>query len=373
MIRHCPYHHKMLAAGATMVDRLGIAAPIHYSSTREEHLATRNAVGIFDVYYQVIVQVAGKDALSLLQLACVNDIGGIPTGKAIYTSMCQEDGGMIDDLTIFKLSETKFWICPTPSRVKIVCAHLEAMAGDQAVGIIDLGYKFAFLSLQGPRSRSLLKALIPGSALPGKLGYFEFGFADVQDVPNVMISRTGYCGEVGFELFYPSEYAEHVWDRVFEFGRPLGALPCGLGALRTLRIEKKYPLYGLDIDDKTNPFEAGLGWTVKLAKPAFRGRDALAAVKAKGPERILVLFEVEAPIENIAIGNAILAGNREISTLRSVEYGHAVEKTLATGYVPIALATPGTRVSILTAKGAHAPATIHTKAIYDPDRARVLA
>ena len=253
MLCHSPYHHKMVALGAEMVDRMNMASPLRYTSTEEEHRATREAVGLLDVYYQVAVEVVGSQASDVLQRVCVNDVGRLADGKALYSSLCNENGGMVDDLTLFRLAEDRYWLFPTPSRCAAVADWVSEHARDMAAWVTNLGYKSAYLAVQGPQSRKTLEKLSDANLATDTLPYFSFTWASVAEVPQTMISRTGYSGELGYELVYPSEYAEHMWDAVMSAGEEFGIKPYGLGALRTLRMEKRYPLYGLDLDETTTP------------------------------------------------------------------------------------------------------------------------
>ncbi len=248
-----PYYHQQKALGAEFVDRLGFAAPLRYTTVEQEHLATRERVGLYDVYNQVLVDIKGRDAALLLQETLVNDVGRIRDGRVLYSSVCRDDGGMIDDLTCFRLSATHFQLCPTPSRVDRITNWMAEHAGQRDVHVTNLGAGRAFLSIQGPRARDVLAALCAADISADRLPYFGFISTTVADVPQTLVSRTGYSGELGYELFFPHEYSEHMWDSVMTAGRPHGLVPCGLGALRSVRIEKRYPLYGLDLDETTSP------------------------------------------------------------------------------------------------------------------------
>lgn len=370
LIKRSPYHHKFVERGATFVDRLGFAAPLVFTSTEEEHRATREAVGVFDVYYQVAVEVAGSDAAAFLQHVVVADAAGTAVGRALYTSLCNEAGGMIDDLTCFRLSPDRYWLFPTPSRVGAVLDALRAARGKFAVSVTNLGYKNAYLSVQGPHSRRLLSALTEADLSTAALPYYSFTEATVADVPGTLLSRTGYSGELGFELFYPVEYAEHMWDRVFAAGESLGVRPCGLGALRTLRLEKKYVLFGLDANDSTTPLEAGLAWTIKFDKPDFIGKAALTKQRAAGDHRRLVLIAFDAMDAIPAIGASIVAGDTEIGKVTSADRGYAVRKALALGYVASAFAKEGQAVTVAGPQGPGS-GKLYLRAIYDPEGRRV--
>ena len=372
LIKRSPYHHKFVARGATFVDRLGFPAPMTFTSTEREHRATHEAVGVFDVYYQVAVEVAGAGAASFLQAVVVADAMAQPVHRVLYTSLCAESGGMIDDLTCFRLAEDRYWLFPTPARVEAVLAALEAARAGHAVTVTNLGYRNAYLSIQGPKSRALVASLTDADLSTPALPYYAFTFARLADVPEVLLSRTGYSGELGYEIFYPVEYAEHVWDRVFEAGAKFGAEPCGLGALRTLRLEKKYLLYGLDANETTTPLEAGLAWTVKFDKPRFAGRAALLEQRMSGPARRIVQIEMPSLEAVPPIGATIRADGEEVGKVTSADRGYTVGRVLALGYVASAQAAAGREVDVAwpdaTVRG-----RMHLRPIYDPEGKRLRA
>lgn len=370
-MRQTPYFAKQQALGAELVDRIGFSAAYHYGSIREEHLAVRSGVGIFDVYYQVMVAVLGPDAGRLLDRLCVNDISGMKPGSVRYTSLCNPAGGMIDDLTLFCFSERDYRLAPTPSRVPTVLQWLDGHRDGCDVSIVNLGYRDAYLSIQGPRSRELISNLTDVDIGGDALGYFRFTSGAVAGVPDTVISRTGYSGELGYELFYPSEYASHMWDSLMEAGKPFDIRPCGLGALVTLRMEKKYPLYGLDISEDTTPVEADLGWTLRPGKGDFIGKPVLQEQKEKGTTRVLVLLAADDTSTAFAIGDTIVSDNRTVGAVTSAATGHSVGKSLAMGYVEAQSAADQTALEIVSKDGAHTAVRVHRKPIYDPEGSRV--
>ena len=372
MIKHSPYHHKFVALGATFVDRLGFSAPLVFTSTEEEHLATRNGVGLFDVYYQVAIAITGQDAQSFVDFAVVVDAANLEIGRSIYTSICSQDGGMIDDLTCFRISSQEYWLCPTPSRVAHVMHALTMIKSNFSVSVTNLGYKNAYLSVQGPFSRSLLSQLTSSDLSSEALPYFSFIESTVAGIPGALLSRTGYSGELGYELFYPVEYAEHLWESVFKAGLNFGVKPCGLGALRTLRLEKKYLLYGLDADEKTTPLEAGLGWTLKNKKTQFVGKEALERQLKEGVKKRSVLLEFEGLNFVPEIGAQIFSNGKKIGVVTSAEKGYSVGSSLALGYVNTINAKHGDELMVAGANGLNR-AKIHLRSIYDPDGIRVHA
>ncbi|HEV3178051.1 MAG TPA: glycine cleavage system aminomethyltransferase GcvT [Stellaceae bacterium] len=372
--KHGPYWHQQKALGAEFADRIGFDAAVRYTTTEAEHLATRQAAGLYDVYNQVMVEVRGRDAMKLLRQMLVNDVSRIGDGKVLYSSLCKPDGGMVDDLTCYRHSPTHFQLSPTPSRVDRVLAWLGEHRGDMDAVVTNLGAGLAYLSVQGPASRDILKTLTDADLSSAALPYYSFTHAAVAEVPRVMVSRTGYSGELGFELFYPGEYAEHMWEAVMVAGKPLGLTPCGLGALRTVRMEKRYPLYGLDLDESTSPLEADLGWTVHFNERDFIGREALVRQRAQGVARKLVLIEFADLAAVPAGGDEIRRGTERatIGKVTSAEPGWHLRRALALGYVGAEHARDGTKVEVtLKAKdGARLLGTIRLAAPYDPDRRR---
>jgi len=371
--KHTPFFHKHCQHGAEFVDRFGFAAPYAFQGTEAEHQTTREAVGIFDVYSQYMIDLRGSGAYSLVQHVAVNDLGKIGAGGVQYTSLCNDQGGIIDDLTVFRLAEDHIRLCPTPSRVGTVEAWLHQQNQGFGAQIINLGNKLAYLSVQGPNSRALLSQLTDRDLGSDALRYFRFCFADVADVAHTMISRTGCSGELGYELFFPSEYAEHMWDRIFSAGHDLGVAPCGLGALVSLRLEKKYPLYGVDLTEDTSPIEAGLGWTVAASKTGFIGKDALLGQMASGPTRQLVQLVSEDRTLEFGVGANIFHGDTIVGTVSSAGVGWTVGRALALGYVSNSIANEASGCQIETPNGARIPVALSKSAIYDPERLRVTA
>jgi aminomethyltransferase len=371
--RHTPFYVQQAALGAEFVDRFGFAAAYRYSSVEAEHVAARGAVGVFDVYGQTMIDVQGEDALTFLQWVTVNDIAKIAPGGAVYTSLCNETGGMIDDLTIFRLSPAHFWLSPTPLRVSVVAEWLKTHRGEWRVSIVPLGYRNAYLSIQGPNSRTLLERLTSADLSDVALKYFRWIWGTVASVPDTVISRTGYSGELGYELFFPAEYAAHMWSSLFDAGADLGIKPCGLGALATLRMEKKYPLYGLDLNEEVTPYEAGLGWTVKLAKGDFIGRSVLEKKRAAGVRKQLVQLVFEDLAGEAAIGDTVLSGGRQVGRVTSVAKGYSVGRMLALAYVATEQAVEGSKLVLVDKASREHPVTLAVTPIYDPEKQRLLS
>ena len=371
--RHTPYYHKLIALGAEMADRIGFDAAVRFTSIAEEHRATRERVGIYDVYYQGVVDVKGPDAESFLDSHVVNSVGRLDDGGVLYTSMLNTGGGMVDDLTLVRRAGDHFWVFPTPSRVDIVTAWLTEHAKGRHAYVTNITSGTAYLSIQGPRSRELLAKLTDVDLTTSVLPYYHAATGVVAEVP-ALLSRTGYSGELGYELFYARDYAEHIWDAVMAAGEEFGVAPCGLGALRSVRMEKKFPLYGLDLNDTTSPLEASLDWTVRFDKGDFVGRDALARQRDDGVTRRLVGIAFDGTSFLPKAGDAIAFDGRQVGSVTSSDTGHSLGRTLAMGYVEPIAATDGSQVTVTLAEtGASGEGVVHTRAFYDPDRVRVRA
>ena len=263
-----------------MVDFGGWDLPQQYTSIRDEHLAVRKVAGLFDVSHMGRFRVTGGGSFDFLQAVVTNDLGRIERGMAQYNLLCKDDGGVVDDLIVYWGDEGFFVVVNASNREKDLAWMREhAPAG---VTIEDRTFELALLAFQGPRAEELM----PSSGL-ADIPYFGFRTGEVAGVAG-MISRTGYTGEDGFEIFVAADRVGQVWDAILEKGRPEGVLPAGLGARDAARLEAALRLYGNDMDEAVNPYEAGLGWAVKLDKGEFVGREALAKVHQAGPRRTLI-------------------------------------------------------------------------------------
>jgi aminomethyltransferase len=371
--RHTPYYHKLIGLGAEIVDRIGFDAAFRFTTIEEEHRATRERAGVYDVYYQGVVDVEGREAEPFLQEHVVNDVRRLADGGLLYTSILNEVGGMIDDLTMYRSSGDQFWLFPTPSRVDAVVDWLTSRSAGRDAWVTNLTSGTAYLSIQGPRSRETLAGLADVDLSTDALPYYHATRGVVAEVP-ALVSRTGYSGELGYELFYPRDYAEHIWDSVLEAGRPFDVVPSGLGALRSVRIEKKYPLYGLDLNDATSPLEAGLGWTVRWDAGDFVGRDALARQRDEGITRKLVGMAFDGRGFLPKAGDAVSVHEHPVGQVTSSDTGWFLGRNLALAYVAPEAAVAKTPVTVSSAEtGASAVGIVHDRAFYDPDRLRVRA
>jgi aminomethyltransferase len=369
--RHTPYYHKFVELGAELGDRMGFLAATRFTSVEEEHRATREGIGLYDVYYQGPIDVKGTDAHGLLNRLMVNDLNRIEDGGVIYTSICNEQGGMLDDLTVYRLSGDHFWLVCTPSRAAIIEQWVTDHAQGACSHVTNCVSGTAYLSIQGPNSRAMLQTLTDADLSNQALPYYRFIQTTVAEVP-ALLSRTGYSGELGYEVYYPRDYAEHMWDSLVAAGSDYGLKPAGLGALRTTRMEKKYPLYGLDISEDNTPLEANLGWTVRLNKGEFIGRDVLRRQKEEGVSRLLVGIELPNMDFLPARGDTISVDDRQVGSVTSAENGFWLGKNLAMGFVAVDVAKAGVQVTITSAvNGEDYAGVIHTRAFYDPNLERL--
>ena len=276
--RRTPLYPQHLAAGARIVEFAGWDMPLQYSSVKAEQEAVRTAAGLFDVSHMGRFEVRGDAAGEFLQQTVTNDLRRLAPGRSQYNLLCRSDGGIVDDLVVYRRSDG-WWVVVNAGNREKDAAWLRERA-PAGVEIVDRSDEFALLALQGPRAGALLPAEgVDLSVLP------FFGIATTASVTGVPValSRTGYTGEDGFELFVPADRSGEVWNGLLE----AGAVPCGLAARDVCRLEAGLRLYGSDMDERTSPYEAGLGWTVKLDKGDFLGREALVRLKEAGPGRVL--------------------------------------------------------------------------------------
>jgi aminomethyltransferase len=286
-LRHTPLHDLHVALGARMVPFAGYEMPVQYTSIIEEHRTVRSAVGLFDLSHMGEVEVRGRRAMDFLGHAVVSDPSTLVDGQAQYSMLCHDDGGIIDDLIVYRLGAERFMVVCNASNRDAVIAHLNDlhMRDGHDVELEDRSDDVALVAPQGPAAASVLSGLTDVDL--DQLENYHAVQGTVAGVPAI-VARTGYTGEDGFELFCDADRAREVWEAVSSAGAVAGLRPAGLGARDTLRLEAGMPLYGNELDRHTNPYEAALGRVVKLEKPDFVGREALEAVKEAGPARKLI-------------------------------------------------------------------------------------
>ncbi|WP_419942658.1 glycine cleavage system aminomethyltransferase GcvT [Candidatus Palauibacter sp.] len=328
-LKETPLLEEHVRLGGKIVPFAGYAMPVQYpTGIRAEHQAVRETAGLFDVSHMGEFRVRGEDALAFVSYATTNNPSLLGPGDAQYSAMCHETGGVIDDLIVYCMGEGDYRLVVNAANLAKDWAHLSGLAEAFAVELTDESDEIALLALQGPRAEVLLASLT--DAPLAEIGYYRFAEGDVAGAP-CLISRTGYTGEVGFELYLPGEHAVRIWRTLLR----AGAVPAGLGARDSLRLEMGYALYGNDIDDGTTALEAGLGWLVKHAKGDFVGGEALAAQRAAGLTRklrFLRLLERGFPRP----GYDVRFGGEPAGKVRSGTVSPTLGHGIATAYLPAA-------------------------------------
>jgi aminomethyltransferase len=347
-LKRTPLYDCHLEAGAKMVDFAGWEMPVQYTGVIEEHRAVRTAAGLFDVSHMGEVGVRGAGAEAFLQRLTPNDVTKLVPGRAHYSGLLTDRATYIDDILVYKLGGEDFMVVVNASNAPRDFEWIASRAEGQAE-VTDESDRYALLALQGPRALGMLAPL--ASPDVSTLKYYGFAQGTVDGAP-ALISRTGYTGEDGFEIYLAPEHAPGVWRKLLA----AGAVPAGLGARDTLRLEAAMALYGHEIDESTTPFEAGLNWVVKLDKGEFLGRDALAAQKAAGIGRKLVGFEVRG--RGIARqGHTVVSEGGPVGVVTSGTWSPTFEKALGLAYVPPEMAAPGTPLAI-DVRGKSLPAVV---------------
>ncbi len=368
--RKTPLYQDHIDSSARMVDFHGWSMPLSYTSIIEESRTVRENVGMFDISHMGELEVKGKHAFELLQYLTSNDVGAMDEGQAQYTTLLNEDGGVIDDLLIFKISEERFFLCLNASNTDTDVNWI----ADQAlqypdVEVRNLSCHYGMISVQGPDSEPLLKQLTRCEL--SRIGYYHFITATIGG-HSTLLSRTGYTGEDGFEIFCNWRETSSLWKQILAKGGPFGLKLIGLGARDTLRIEMGYPLYGSEIDGETTPYEAGLGWLVKLSKKGgFIGYNTLAGQKEEGVKRSLVSFEMIGRGIPRA-GNAILSRDEKVGEVTSGSMSPVLGKAIGLGYVPPGLAAADTPLSI-DIRGKMVEAVVKNKPFVSPKVKKLLS
>jgi aminomethyltransferase len=351
-LKRTPLHDRHVAAGARLVPFAGWEMPVQYAGIREEHVAVREAAGVFDVSHMGEVETTGPDAEAYLQRVLSNDVTKIAERGAQYSVLCRDDGGVLDDLFTYRLGPDRFLTVTNAANHERDLAWMRSHAGDFQVELHDRIHDYAMLAVQGPDARALVARLTDGE-LPKR---FRTAELTVAGAPGVLVCGTGYTGEDGVELLTAPEHAGRVWDAVTE----AGARPAGLGARDTLRLEVCFHLYGNDLMEERGPIEAGLGWCCK-EDTGFIGSDAVRAVRAAGPAETLVPFAMTGP--GIARqGNPVEGGGVVTSGTMSPCLGIGI----GMAYVPAAAADPGTSIRI-DVRGKLRTAEVRTKPLYSKE------
>ncbi|MGA7363028.1 MAG: glycine cleavage system aminomethyltransferase GcvT [Candidatus Dormiibacterota bacterium] len=340
-IKNVPLAAVHRALRGQMVPFAGYSMPLHYGSIRGEHLAVRERAGLFDVSHMGEVYVRGAGALDFLQRLVTNDVSKLTPGRALYTVMCHPDGGIVDDLLVYR-DQDDFMCVVNAARHDVDLDWMQRCLVGYDAQIDDVSEETVLLAVQGPRATQIVQSLSRSQDL-SSVRYYHHRFGQVAGVV-VRVSRTGYTGEDGFELYAGAGEAERLWSALLNAGAPDGLVPAGLGARDTLRLEAGFRLYGQDIDEKGDPLSAGLGWVVKPAKGPFVGSEALAELAAAPPRAFIGLRL--GPREIPRHGHPIYQGSRQVGEVTSGSFGFTVGAGLAMGYVEPGSGEPGTELRV---------------------------
>ncbi len=350
--------HKKL--GAKIVPFAGWEMPLSYTGVLEEHRATRSAVGLFDVSHMGRIELTGPTAADLLDRVATSPVKKLAVGGMQYALACNEQGGILDDIMIYRFGEQRYFVCANASNAEKIFQWLvKQAAGLAGVQVTDRSAEMAQVAVQGPRSRDLMKPLTAADLDRLKLRHCLE--TKVAGVP-MLLSRSGYTGELGYELYLPADRAPEVWETLLHKGSAYGLKPCGLGCRDTLRLEMGYPLYGNDMDETTTPIEASLEFAVDLEKGDFIGRGVMARQRKNGISRKLIGFELlrrGVPRH----GHKIFSDGKEIGIVTSGNHAPSLNKGIGMGYVPPLFAELGGEI-LIDIRGNAAPAVIVHRPFY---------
>lgn len=346
MLKRTPFYELHEQAGAKLIDFGGFEMPVQYDSIRKEHNAVRDSVGVFDVSHMGEFFVSGTEALDLIQFVTINDASKLEPGKAQYTAMCYEDGGIVDDLIVYMLDEEYYMLVVNASNIEKDFGWIDEHNTFNAE-LTNKSDDYCLLAVQGPESVKTLQKLTDTDL--DDIGFYRFEVGNLAGFDNIILSGTGYTGEKGFEVYFDKNEAdpEKIWHSIMEAGDEFDIEPCGLGARDTLRLEMGFALYGNDITKDTNPLEARLGWLTKLDKGEFIGRDDLKKVKEDGLDRKLVGFTIDDKRSIPRKGYTIVdEDGNEIGKVTSGSRSITLGKNIGMGYVSIEYAEEGSTVYI---------------------------
>lgn len=350
MLKRTALFEEHQRLGGRLIDFGGWELPVQYTGVMDEHLACRTTAGLFDVSHMGEVLVEGKDAEAFLNSLVTNNVSKLAVGQAQYTVMCHPTGGIVDDLVIYRRGPEKFFVVVNASNTDKDFAHIKGIewqfkgaGGD--LRIVNASDQYTQIAIQGPKAAVILKKITKADLTPIKTYWFTEG--TVCDGIPAILARTGYTGEDGFEVYVPWNDGPKVWRALLDAGKAEGIKPVGLGARDTLRLEMKYPLYGNELTDETNPLEANLGWVVKMEKADFVGKDALVEAKGRGLTRQLVGIQLTGrgiPRHGYTIYSA--DGSEKLGEVTSGTQAPSVNQPIGIGYVRLDHAAVGTKLTV---------------------------
>ena len=364
-LKRTPLFSAHVKAGARMVPFGGWEMPVQYRGILEEHRTVRAAVGCFDVSHMGEFEIEGPGALATLQRLTTNDVAALEIGQVQYSLLCRPDGGIVDDLTLYRVAQDRYLMVVNASNIDKDWTHVTTAVAADGARWRNASAATGLIAVQGPKAEALVGRLADQDVT--RIGYYRCARGKVAGVP-ALISRTGYTGEDGFELYVDAGETERLWTALLEGGRPEGVAPIGLGARDTLRLEMRYALYGNDIDETTNPLEAGLGWVVKPAKGDFVGRAAIEAVtRAKGPARKLIGLEM-ADRSVARHGYPVVKDGAATGIVTSGTFAPSLERSIAMAYVASAQSAIGSELGVEIRGQARAARVVKTP--FHPSRVK---
>lgn len=341
MAKKTPFYEKHVQKGGRIVEFAGFMMPLQFEGIIPEHNTVRTTVGVFDVSHMGEIEIRGSDRLKFVNHITTNDASKLALNQVQYSALLYPDGGIVDDLLVYNLKDRILLVVNASNTDKDFAWIMENKKYD--VDIRNASEEYGQLAVQGPKAEMVMKKLFDDDISP--LEFYWAMETDMKGIP-VILSRTGYTGEDGFEVYLENRFAADAWDMVFSAGKEYDIKPVGLGARDTLRFEMRYCLYGNDIDKTTNPLEAALGWIVKFDKEEFIGREALVEIKKRGVQRKLIGFEVLAsgiPRQH----QEIYAGDEKVGSVTSGTFAPSLKKGIGMGYVNLAHAGTGNRLKVM--------------------------
>lgn len=363
MLKRTPLYDAHVSIGARMVAFAGWEMPVQYTGPIQEHLAVREAAGLFDVSHMGEIEVQGADALSLIQRVTTNDASKLENNQVQYSLLTNETAGVIDDLLVYRINETYFLLIVNASNTDRDFEWISQHTTSLNVEVHNTSSAYALLALQGPASERILQNLCDHTL--DLIPYYWSQRIHVDGV-DARVSRTGYTGEDGFEILCESGDARHIWNRLLVTGKDTGLLPCGLAARNTLRLEAAFRLHGNDMDESTTPLDAGLGWLVKMEKGEFAGKKVLEKQKLEGLKRKLIGFEVldRAPARD---GYPVVIEDKEVGHVTSGSPAPFLKKNIGLAYVPVEYSKVGTDLFVVV-RGRRVPVRIVPIPFYKRDK-----
>ncbi len=360
-VKLSPLHAQHEALGATFTLFGAWNMPLKYGNELEEHRAVREAVGLFDLSHMGEFRVTGEDAGAYLDYTLISEISSLPVGKAKYSMLCRADGGILDDLITYKLGDNEYLVIPNAANIDKDWAAFQERTKEFQVSLSNESFDTALLALQGPRAEQILLGMVPETEHPviTQMGYYECGTATVAGL-SLLIARTGYTGEDGFELYVPNDAASTLWDALVAAGESEGLRPCGLAARDSLRLEAAMPLYGNELTEDLTPKDAGMGFLVGKSKDRFVGQEAIA--QQNPPARLLRGLTGEGR-RAARHGALIYSGEQEIGVVTSGAPSPTLGYPIALAYIDREFTEPGTQVEA-DIRGKRYPFTVTKGAFY---------